>query len=60
VSSLQEITVFRIPEVRLNIRRRLRWSILTVSPSELMGVVSSCVLLYLTADYVLYAYQNPC
>ena len=56
VSSPQEITVFRIPEVRLNVRRCFCWSILTVSPSELMDVIFLCVLLYLTMDYVLCAF----
>ena len=56
VSLPQEITVFRIPEVRLNIRRWFCWSVLTVSLSELMDVIFSCVLLYLTVDYVLCAF----
>lgn len=53
--SPQEITVFRIPEVRSNTRRWFHWSNLTVSPSELMDV-TFCVLLYLTSDYVLRAF----
>ena len=36
--------------MRINIG--FRWPILTVSTTELMDVIFSCVLLYLTMDYV--------
>jgi len=34
---LQEITVFRIPEVRINVGRCFCWSILTISPTRTNG-----------------------
>ena len=47
--------MFRIPEVRISAGRRFRRLILTVSSSELIHVILSCVLLYLAVDYVLCA-----
>ena len=44
--------MFRIPEVRANMGCWAWWSILTVSSSELMVVIFSCLLLYLAVDYI--------
>ena len=51
--------MFRIPEVRFDIRRWFCWPTLTVSLSELIDVMFSCVLLHLTVDYVLCAFLMP-